>query len=449
MLHKNLFILQGIYRGVTTTNASTTSGLVDLYSPTNSAGGAGAGGGGVGSASGALSTDNPQTYIVHHHLHNPPGSPDSCSTSADHYQMAGGSSSLVTTPLDIEWSSTAQYLQKPQPTSSSASQLQQSQPFNILSSAGSNHIDNRIQYTVHQTQNRLAVALTGSMNRLSDRASPCPPTSSFPVNIPLTPPDGYSYPRPIPRGLSPPPQYSSSLLARAESPPYYPSYDSGSSSNTTDNLLMQHSYLSRTSTLPLSLTRKPPTGSNRPMLTSPGPYGTQLSMPQQPKSILRTSQNYRRVVTNETPPPIPPHTSPAIFGGPAYHSNNNSMDEASGMIPGVSLGNVAYRNVDCWTNLGNQPLLLLESQLGNGALSSGDNGDLGDDDEEVENQNHLQQQGAAAIAVRRASISTGINTTVTAGVEEEEDESRDQFDIHDIDSDALSRLIELDLDSKL
>ncbi len=454
---------------MTTTNTSTTSGLVNLYSPTHSSLGTSIVGGGGGSLASGLgggaiastSQDNTQTYIVHHHHHNsgtnPPGSPDSSNAAPEHYQLGGmgASASLVTTPLDIEWSSTTQYLQKPQQAimTSSGHQLHHhQQPLNLLS----NHIiaattDNRIHYTVHQTQNRLAVALTGSMNRLSDHrgsaGSPCPypaTSSSYPVNIPLTSPDiGYNYPRQIfSRGLSPPPQYS-----RAESPPYYPSYggDAGGGGimGGMDSLQQQHhNYLSRTSTLPLSLARKPPSGAggNRtPLVTSP--LGTSF-MSQQPKSILRTSENFRRVVTNETPPPIPPHNTNSSFpfGG------GGSMEH------GGSIGSIAYRSVDSRTNLSSQPLLILES-----SVESSANNDAqvpppiaaisgGGPDEQEEDEDDGEDSGLhTATLIRRASISAGVS-----GVnEEEDDERRDQFDIHDIDSDAFSRLLEIDCDSKL
>lgn len=455
---------------MTTTNTSTTSGLVNLYSPTHSSvgtsivGGGGSLASGLGAAIASTSQENTQTYIVHHHHHNngsnPPASPDSSNAApAEHYQVGGmgPSASLVTTPLDIEWSSTTQYLQKPQQAimTSSGHQLHHQQPLNLLS----NHIiaattDNRIHYTVHQTQNRLAVALTGSMNRLSDHrgstGSPCSnpasSSSSYPVNIPLTSPDiGYNYPRQIfSRGLSPPPQYS-----RAESPPYYPSYggDAGGG-NMGDSLQQPHNYLSRTSTLPLSLARKPPSGAsgNRtPLVTSP--LGTSyMSSSQQPKSILRTSENFRRVVTNETPPPIPPHNtnSSFTFGG------GGSMEGG--------IGSIAYRSVDSRTNLSSQPLLILDSNV-----ESSTNKDVqvppptstsgGGQDEQEEDDDDGEESGLhTATLIRRPSsaiASAGVSASSGGNEEEEEDERRDQFDIHDIDSDAFSRLLEIDCDSKL
>lgn len=465
-IDQRIILYLGIYRGVTTTNTSTTSGLVNLYSPTHSSvgtsivGGGGSLASGLGAAIASTSQDNTQTYIVHHHHHNsgtnPPGSPDSSNAAPEHYQLGGmgASSSLVTTPLDIEWSSTTQYLQKPQQAimTSSGHQLHHQQPLNLLS----NHIiaattDNRIHYTVHQTQNRLAVALTGSMNRLSDHrgstGSPCPnpaSSSSYPVNIPLTSPDiGYNYPRQIfSRGLSPPPQYS-----RAESPPYYPSYGGDSGGGIMGDSFQQqqhHNYLSRTSTLPLSLARKPPSGAsgNRtPLVTSP--LGSSyMSTSQQPKSILRTSENFRRVVTNETPPPIPPHNtnSSFTFGG------GGSMEGG--------IGSIAYRSVDSRTNLSSQPLLILESSVDSSAnkdvqvppplATSGGGPDEEEDDDDGEDSGlHT------ATLIRRPSISAGVSASSGGNDEEEDEERRDQFDIHDIDSDAFSRLLEIDCDSKL
>ena len=123
-------------------------------------------------------------------------------------------------------------------------------------------------------------------------------------------------------------------------------------------------------------------------------------------------------------------------------------------MDGVGVGGVTYRNVDSRTNLSSQPLLLLESKEEIGAKAVND-GDIDEDVVEGQRNQGIGIPGPGTIGVvgpiRRASITTGIHSSSTR--EEEEDaedaERRDHFDIHDIDSDALSRLIEMDLDSKL